>query len=518
MVVRGTWHSENGKRYYLQPDGTKATGRQMIDDLYYVFDETGTMLRYEFLYKGCWYLTDENGVLYRDCFLTRRGQRTFYDKDGAATTGWIDAPDGKQYYQRVNEGGGYVLATGVVAVDNGNGGKSSYLFDEKGVRNTGSGWVGGVHLNEGIVSTGRQTFDGKTYIIKEDGTPNTGEFTYGGTTYFADEGGVVLMDAFRTMPDGTLRYYNADGQAKAGWVRRSDGDYYQSAQLVLLTGRQGIDGKTYFFGSDGKLSTTDGWAGDYYVKGGTALTGMQQIEGKTYYLGTDGLRVRGTFTLDDAKYSSDENGVLYKNAVAYEADGAGAYYGADGKAAAEGWVELNGAKYYQLKTLVLATGKQAIGGEIYYFMADGKQQTGDGWADVYYLKNGRIVTGPQTIDGAKYIFSTDGMVYKGEFTYRNDSYSADETGKLYTDTVRPVSGGKLRYYGADGKAPTKWIDAADGSRYYQLSTLVLATGNAVIDGKTYYFDEMGRMVREGWVGSHYIKNGLPVTGPQTIDG
>ncbi|MEG2697745.1 MAG: SpoIID/LytB domain-containing protein, partial [Ruthenibacterium sp.] len=513
----GTWLSENGKRYYLKPDGTKATGKQLIDDLYYVFDETGAVLRYEFFYEGCWYLTDENGALYRNCFLSRKGSRTFYNADGAAATGWIDALDGKQYYQQANDGGSYALAMGVVAIADASGSKKSYLFDKNGVRNTGSGWVDGVHLNEGIVSTGKQTFDGKTYIIKEDGTPNTGEFTYGGTSYFADANGVVCMDAFRTMEDGTLRYYNADGQAKAGWVRRSDGDYYQSAKLVILTGRQGIDGKTYFFGSDGRLSTTDGWAGDYYVKAGTALTGMQKLEGKTYYFGTDGLRVRGAFTLDGAKYSGDENGALYQNAVAYEANGAGTYYGADGKAV-PGWVELSGVKYYQLDTLLLAVGKQTIAGETYFFMADGKQQTGDGWADLYYVKNGRVVTGPQTIDGARYIFGSDGIVYKGEFMYNNGGYCADETGKLYTEVIRTLANGKLRYCGADGKAPTKWIDTPDGSRYYQLDTLTLATGSTVIGGKTYYFDDTGRLIKAGWVGSYYVKDGLVVTGPQIIDG
>lgn len=509
-IEQGTWRTENGKRYYMLADGTKATGPQVIDDLYYIFDENGAVYRFQFFYDSAWYLADDTGSIYRNSFLTGKTSRTFYDMDGAAKTGWIDGPDNKQYYQRVSDTIGFVLATGVTKTD-----KGVCLFDKEGARNTGTGWFDGVHLQDGIVSAGKQTIDGKTYVFKEDGTVHTGEFTYGGTAYCADEAGVLYLDAFRTMPDGTLRYYDANGQATAGWKDRADGRYYQNSNLAVLTGRQSVGSVIYFFGSDGKLSTTDGWAGDYYVRGGEAVTGMQQLNGNTYYFGTDGLVVRGAFTYNEAKYCGDENGALRKNAVAYEADGTGAYYGADGKAVA-GWVTLGNDKYYQLPTLVLATGKHVIDGTAYFFTAEGKQLTGDGWAGNYYVKSGKVVTGKQTIGDGMYVFSDEGSVYRNDFTWQNGTYCADATGKLYTDTIRTVSGG-LRYFGKDGKAPTGWIET-NGNKYYQADNLLLLTGKQVIGGKTYYFGDTGIMITAGWVGGIYVLDGMPAQGPQTVDG
>lgn len=512
----GAWESENGVRYYVTDEGKRLTGKQVIDGASYVFDNDGAVMRYEYYYDGAWYLTDGDGAVYTNAFYSRDGITTYYSEDGGARAGWIQDPEGRTYYQNLTADEHCVLATGVTTVEG-----KTYLFGADGVQNTGSGWVDGVHIENGIVSTGMQTIDGKTYIIAANGVPNTGEFVYDGKTYYADADGVVYTDAFRTLDDGTIRYYGVDGQAVSGWLEHDGGRYYQNENLVLLTGRQlmtenGAD-HIYFFGSDGRLSTEDGWAGDYYVVNGEALTGWQTLEGSDYYFNEDGLVQKGAFVVDDAQYFGDaaNNGAIVKSAV-----GDGTYYDADGKAT-PGWKA--NQTYYQSQELRLVTGRQTIDGTIYFFDANGTRVTGNGWAGYYYLRNGQVVTGPQTIadengENGLYIFSSEGEVYRGEFTYGGAQYYADDFGKLYTTYFRTMEDGSLRYYNAEGKAVSGgWFDIGE-DRYYQGESLTLATGKQTVGGTAYYFADTGKLIRRGWVGSYYVVDGQPVVGHQTIDG
>ncbi len=469
------------------------------------------------MYDNAWFMAKSDGSLYSNGFLIRTNSITFYAKDGGARTGWISGPDGVEYYQDVSStGGAHTLATGVKAIDG-----KTYLFADDGGRETGTGWVDGVYLTDGFVATGRQVIDGKTYIIGTNGLPMTGDFTYEGTSYYAGETesdfGIVYLNAIRTMADGALRYYDENGQLASGWVDYQDARYYQTDEYVLLTGRQQVENSTYFFGSDGKLSENDGWAGDYYVVDGKALVGMQEIEEKSYYFDESGLLVKGVFTLDGSKYFAGTDGVIVKNAVAYDENGTGTYYGEDGKAIAEGFIDYDGATYYQKADATLAVGKLTIGENIYFFDTDGKQQTGTGWADVYYLEDGVAVTGVKEIDGETYIFGTDGVLFKGEFTFENESYFADETGKVHKNYFNTRQDGTIAFYGETGAAPVGWFDYAD-NRYYQSPQIVLTTGKATVDGETYYFNSDGSIIKASWLGDLYIQNGQFVTGPQTIDG
>ena len=506
-IQNGTWTALNGKLYYTYADGTKAIGPVTIDGARYIFGTDGAVYRNAFFYEDCWYYANTRGVLYADCFITRSGNRAYYGTDGAARLGWLTRGS-VTYYQVKLADGSYALTTGAATVDG-----KRYLFSATGSLRTGTGWVDGAYLQDGLVATGLVTVDGAAYILDENGKPLTGDFTWNGKAYSASDKGVLYLSAVRTMPDGTLRYYDADGQTPAGWIDFGGARYYQSGAFALLTGQQTIDGKLYFFGSTGALAASDGWAGDYYVRNGAALTGVQNIDGKTYIFNNDGLVQKGQFRFNGDTYCGDAaTGALVMDAIA-----AGTYYAADGKAPT-GWIDFGGAKYYQSDSHLLLTGRQSIGGAVYFFAADGHLMTEDGWAGLYYVKNGSAVTGRQTIDGKQYIFSAAGTVYRGEYTYNGGSYFADAaTGALFTDYVRTLDDGTLRYYGADGKAPTGWVTSGD-DKYYQTNGLVLATGAYAVNGVTYYFGTDGKLMKAGWVGSIYVLNGVPATGLQQIGG
>ncbi len=496
-------------------DGTLAVGPHTIDDVKYIFDETGNVYRYSFVYDGAWYIADSTGALYAGGFLSFEDSTTYYDVEGAAKVGWITTADGTEYYQQPGENGRTnVLAKGVTQVDD-----TTFLFNSDGARQTGTGWVGGVYVQDGVVPTGKVELDGKTYIIGTNGLVMTGEFTFEGTNYYADENGVVFINAIRTMvQDGQtyLRYYDENGQIPTGWIDADDARYYQNEQLYLLTGRQTIENRIYFFGTNGELSEQDGWAGDYYVIDGQAVVGMQEIGENTYFFSEDGIVKKGAFTYESNNYYADETGALVKNSIVYTPENIGTYYGENGIAASEGFYEIEGETYYQKADFTLAKGKLVLGDVIYFFEADGKQITDTGWADNYYLQDGVALTGAYNIGDNFYIFAADGQVYKGTFQYEGNNYYADETGAVMKDYFY-TNGTAITYYGEEGIAPTGWLDI-NSERYYQKDDFTLAVGVVQIEDIEYYFNSNGAIIKANWLGEKYIENGQIVTGAKTING
>ncbi|MEG2930632.1 MAG: SpoIID/LytB domain-containing protein, partial [Ruthenibacterium sp.] len=400
--------------------------------------------------------------------------------------------------------------------------KVVYFFGTDGKLSTTDGWAGDYYVKGGAALTGMQTIDGADYFFGADGILQRGEIVWQNDTYFADAKGVVQRDMVRTLDDGTLRYYGADGKAvTAGWFKRGTDEYYQGKDMILAVGKRAIDGKLCFFGTDGKRKTTDGWAGDYYVKDGVALTGFQDaLDGGTYVFNDEGVVFKGDFTWDGASYYGDPTtGAMLRSGIHAVADGSGnRYHDKDGKAVAGVWIDLDGARYYQTDALLLATGRQSIEDEIYYFETSGKLKTGTGWADSYYLLNGKVLTGgPHELEGKLYVFNDDGLVQKDNFEAKGLWYCADETGALYTDTIRTLPDGRLRYLDKTGAAKPGFIDYTDGSTYYQGTDGCLVTGLQTIDGKPYYFGEDGKKKADGWVDGYYLKDGKPVTGQQVID-
>lgn len=146
-----------------------------------------------------------------------------------------------------------------------------------------------------------------------DGTPVTGEVTIDGTAYLFDYTG-TQKTGWRTV-DGERRYYDPEtGELVLGWVESGGYRYYTDDSGLKETGEQEIDGHRYSFSetygmqdtgihafSDGSLSYYNvegeiqtGWQTDgnssYYFSEDTetALLGLQEIDGALYYFGGDG--------------------------------------------------------------------------------------------------------------------------------------------------------------------------------------------------------------------------------------
>lgn len=178
--------------------------------------------------------------------------------------------------------------------------------------------------------------DGSRCYYDADGTPVTGEVTIDGTAYLFDYTG-TQKTGWRTV-DGERRYYDPEtGELVLGWVESGGYRYYTDDSGLKETGEQEIDGHRYSFSetygmqdtgihafSDGSLSYYNvegeiqtGWQTDgnssYYFSEDTetALLGLQEIDGALYYFGEDGKLVCSrTVTLDGVVYRADASGRL----------------------------------------------------------------------------------------------------------------------------------------------------------------------------------------------------------------
>ena len=116
--------------------------------------------------------------------------------------------------------------------------------------------------DEGNNQTGWQTIDGKKYYFKKDGTAVTKNTTISGVRYKFTADGVCKGKFTGISTINGSKYYYKNGIMQTGWVTRK--------------------GKTYYFGSDGKMRT-----------------GIYQTDNVEYNLGYDGAwdGVKGKITV-----------------------------------------------------------------------------------------------------------------------------------------------------------------------------------------------------------------------------
>lgn len=219
-IAGGSWSETTRGWYYTTGAGVLATGWTKVNGVWYYFDETGLMKQGEvFTADGKRYIARRDGSCPANAWVENGG--AWYRTDGscAVRTGW--------------------WSTGVTL----------YYFN-----------------SEGVSLTGAQTISGKRYF------------------FYAPMGGLVRSE-YVTLKDGTRAYVNGDGvlsnsgptyggSAKSGWSKYGGDWYYIDAETgqpttgwityknkrywldpegVMVTGSRLIDGKAYWFSTDGDL-------------------------------------------------------------------------------------------------------------------------------------------------------------------------------------------------------------------------------------------------------------------------
>ncbi|WP_022777869.1 N-acetylmuramoyl-L-alanine amidase family protein [Butyrivibrio sp. AE3009] len=135
---------------------------------------------------------------------------------------------------------------------------------------------------------------GATYYELSTGEPATGVLVIDGDYYLFNKRGVRQTATFYE-DDGKTYYFGKDGKRITGWMTKWASTYYFDEDGVMQTGFTDIDGDTYYFKADGRQVHT-AWI---------------TIADKKYYAKSDGKIAKSeTITKWGKKYSFDADGVL----------------------------------------------------------------------------------------------------------------------------------------------------------------------------------------------------------------
>lgn len=446
--MNGTNILGRGNRYVLSND---ATGRyyQVTDNGIFLpkpLTDQGGKTGFYYDGKGMAYF-DNSGFQAKNAFIKYAGNYYYFDKEGYMLTGRQDI-DGKTYFFLPN---GVQLRDSIYQQDG-----KYYYFGSFGEQYKDGYFVFDVP-KEGTSET-----EAKFRYFSPTGEMAVGLTYAGGGLQYFDENGFQAKGTKYVTPDGKLYFFDKNsGNAYTNRWAEIDGIWYE------------FNDQGYAQAKKGEFYTTDGSTWFYRDAAGKNVTGALTLDGHDYYFRANGAQVKGEFVTENGKIS---------------------YYTVDnGYKVKDKFFEVNGKWYLADKDGNLATGRQTIDHLNYYFNADGSQVksdffTLDGGKTWYYAKdNGEIVTGAYSVGGKNYYFKEDGSQVKGDFVKNADgslSYYDKDSGERLNNRFL-TTGNNVWYYFKDGKA---------------------VTGRQNIDGKEYYFDNLGRQVK-----------GSPISTPKGVE-
>ena len=446
--MNGTNILGRGNRYVLSND---ATGRyyQVTDNGIFLpkpLTDQGGKTGFYYDGKGMAYF-DNSGFQAKNAFIKYAGNYYYFDKEGYMLTGRQDI-DGKTYFFLPN---GVQLRDSIYQQDG-----KYYYFGSFGEQYKDGYFVFDVP-KEGTSET-----EAKFRYFSPTGEMAVGLTYAGGGLQYFDENGFQAKGTKYVTPDGKLYFFDKNsGNAYTNRWAEIDGIWYE------------FNDQGYAQAKKGEFYTTDGSTWFYRDAAGKNVTGALTLDGHDYYFRANGAQVKGEFVTENGKIS---------------------YYTVDnGYKVKDKFFEVNGKWYHADKDGNLVTGRQTIDHLNYYFNADGSQVksdffTLDGGKTWYYAKdNGEIVTGAYSVGGKNYYFKEDGSQVKGDFVKNADgslSYYDKDSGERLNNRFL-TTGNNVWYYFKDGKA---------------------VTGRQNIDGKEYYFDNLGRQVK-----------GSPISTPKGVE-
>ena len=463
------WLYRNGNWYWLDPD---RNGR-MAENSWFTYDNN-------------FYYAKGDGAIYKNGFQEVDGNLYYFQSWGGIQRNVYLSISGKMYY--VQENG--IVARGIVRTMNGHGDLCAF-DDTTGAQITQKGW-----LKKGT----------SYYWVREDGVLQTGWLLYDDNWYWFDDNGVMMASGWKEINNNLYYFQSWGGIYKNGFQSIGGNEYYfRSWGGVYRNTFFTVKGKTYIAQNDGSIyhASQTGWVqlGDqtYWInQDGSVQTGWLKLEGKWYWLKADGTRAASEWiTYDNNRYYFDGDGVMYTGMK--EVDGARYYFHSWGGVYHNESFTWQGKKYWAKDDGTFYTGVCDINGKKYYFLEDGEQITKEGW----YLTNGTyywinkdtsLQTGWVKYDNNWYWMKEDGTMASSEWiTYDKNRYYFRSWGGMYTNAFITYDN-NLYYLGSDSKMAIGW-QSIGGNTYYFRNWGGMITGKQVIDGKTYVFDEDGKLVQ-----------------------
>ena len=564
VLLRSCWHEENGNKYYLDENGMMVVSTTIrIDGKAYYFDENGKCIDGLDLYTGWkeyhgqWYyyqngVSNYTGIV--DGYYVSSGimqtnelveNETYYvDFNGKVKKGWIFL-DNSYYYgdlatgelvdgwQQINGQSYYFknkkMVTGYVELSDG-----VYQFNESGalVRKVDTNsWYKDPATNlwqyvnsEGKINTELKIVVGDTtyYFSQQTVVGRIGNFGLAENRPWQDSNGKMywtnasgtgfdMSDGLKKSEFGYVSYIQ-NGDFYKGFKTMNGKEYYFGSDGIVISNAITEDGYTLLLGEDGDIQDIkEGWnqynGKWFYIKDGVLMkktvidntyvdydgfspSGYTLVNWRPFLLNL-GQIVKNTLYKFDAYngrwYQSDENGRIVTNQWVnnryFDAYGVMAtntkigndYVGADGlrqnkqETVKAGWIQKNSNwMYVQEDGTYIKNCFKTIQNQVYYFDS-----------------NGYMVTGWQKIHGEDYYFNASGIMVQNAWC---GAYYLGPSGMMATNAFTPDG----YYVGATGAYLTNtWI---------------------VHEGKDYYLNGSGFVVKDAWVGDYYLgRDGVMLT-------
>ena len=547
---RNRYFELNGEWYYAGNDGAILKGPQTIDGVKVYFHQNGMQAKGYFVKdeednKSRYYDKDTGALATNQYVIAynpykHRIERYYVNDQGIRLTG-PQTIDGKQVYFDTYEGS--------QVFDN--FADDGYFYDQDGNRvNLGINRYVQVKGNwyyvgeDGKILRGEQTIDGAHVYFEYGGKQVKGDFDYKNQFHDKDSGNLVT-NRFVTVNDKT---------------------YFIGADSKAIKGATVIDNTEYFFDEKtgaqvkGNFATND----KYYdgITGALVINSYVQVDKDWYYVDNDGKRLKGSQTINNVPVYFDPydgkqaKGVFGNDGYFYDKDsGAKVYLGTNR------YVQVNDNWYYVNAEGKILKGDQIIDGvQVNFNPYNGIQTKGElvdsngrvisednyntyETPSKFYDKNsgalvkgqyfshdgkwyyadaeGNILKGSQTIDGVHVYFDDDGVQAKDAvlngYYYDKDSGAGKE---LPHDQFIKI-GNDLYYLSSNGRTGNITIDGKD--YYIEQNGRVLRGSFNIYQNPPYYDDETGEAVEKtGFVKSRgswfYLENGKKVAGFKKIDG
>ena len=557
VLVKGWYTGVNHKYYFGDDYFAYDNGLYTIDGKTYYFQYDYLVESTTFVNDGKVYSSDSNGVV---TLIDTSGQSKwiqsgnywYYVKDGVALTSTLEEIDGSYYY--FDSDGKMVSSRTFYYGDN----AKLYANNDGVVVMNKNAWGktddGKIiyYMEDGTLAFDTVlTIDNKLYSFSYDGYLQYGAVYTGDNYYLTDESGAINKTAGWRQYNCRWYYAKTDGSLYKSELATIEGKqyYFDYNGRMVFNEAEYVNDKLCYFDTNGELvDSVDSFTGTKEFHGLTYLN----KDGNKYYTGEYGGRYYSMGIMEqscivDEKYYVNFNGKIEKGWIKNE----NSYYYADpttGVLVKNTWLQINGTWYY-FNYFTMATG--------YSYTDDGVYQFSDSGAMIGKVKPGTWIRDPYT-NSLNYVQS-DGSGFEGPKLVLN--------GTTYYFKGKYLQGSGHGFVGWDGVAENcAWYDFNTQTCYWTNETGTgfdtiegwkkstngeigyvengkLVTGFKLIDGKGYYFDVTGYLVKgvtnyrgkayvidfngnsvgyeEGWntLGdeSFYIKNGEALT-DTVVDG
>ena len=480
----------NGAWNYFDNHGELITNNFAPDGRYY--DKYGKQVdfgtnRY-FELNGEWYYAGNDGAILKGP-QTIDGVKVYFHQNGIQAKGYFvkdDTDNTEHYYDK--DSGALITNNYVIAYDNYTRQNERYYVDNQGSRVRGSKIIDGKQVY--FEFNGKQVFDNfgdDGYFYDQDGNRvDLGTNRYvqiKGNWYYVGKDGAILKYA-QTI-DGAHVYFGYNGiQVKGDFDYKMQ--FHDKDSGNLVTNRfVTVKDKTYFIGADSKA-----------IKGATVIDNVEYFFDKE-----SGAQVKGDFASND-KYYDGVTGALVTNS--YVQVGKNWYYvGNDGKPL-KGSQTINNVPVY-FDPYGGRQAKGIFGNDGYFYDKDSGAkvdlgtnryvQVNDNW---YYVNaEGKILKGDQIIDGVQVNFNPyNGIQTKGELVDSNGRVISEENYNTYE--------APSKFYDKNSGALVKGqYFSHDGKWYYADAEGNILKGSQTIDGVDVYFDDDGVQAKDAVLNGYY---------------